>query len=336
MNDGGTPLIVACQEGHTEVVTTLLAANADVNKADNYGATPLMRRLPERPRRGRHDIDANAVVNHADNKVPTPLFVACQMGHTEVVAKLLAANASVDHADNEGATPLFIACQKGHTEVVTALLAANADVNHAMDDGGTSLQIACPKAGGGRQDATRGARPPRQNHIAKNNCTALQLAQMHEHPEVIQILERAQARSRMHALLPQHASSVHAAPAWLKIGVLVEVHLHEPSWNVTGHDPFEMNWFRGTCVAIGPGQARVEFDDISDQESHMIDDVRFEHLRPRPPTGNASCVGHGVSLRRLARRHVVACGACCAHCARFSSCRHHRSRDGEYQPAFKI
>ena len=107
---------------------------------------------------------------------------------------------------------------------------------------------------------------------------------MHEHPEVIQILERAQARSRMHALLPQHASSVHAAPAWLEIGVLVEVQLHEPSWNVTGLDPFEMNWFRGTCVAIGPGQASVEFDDISDQESHMIDDVRLEHLRPRPPT----------------------------------------------------
>jgi ankyrin repeat protein len=31
--DGETPLVVACILGHTEVVTTLLAANADANQA---------------------------------------------------------------------------------------------------------------------------------------------------------------------------------------------------------------------------------------------------------------------------------------------------------------
>ena len=41
-NDGTTPLYVACGgNGRAEVVTALLAENADVNKADNEGNTPL-------------------------------------------------------------------------------------------------------------------------------------------------------------------------------------------------------------------------------------------------------------------------------------------------------
>ena len=38
-NDGATPLHIACQEGHTEIVTKLLAANANVNQANNHGDT---------------------------------------------------------------------------------------------------------------------------------------------------------------------------------------------------------------------------------------------------------------------------------------------------------
>ena len=59
------------QEGHVEIVTKLIAANADVNQADMEGVTPL--------------------------------WIACQMGHTEVVTALIAANADVNqgaHDDN--------------------------------------------------------------------------------------------------------------------------------------------------------------------------------------------------------------------------------------------
>ena len=40
-NDGRTPLLAAAQNGHHEVVTALLAANATVDLAMNDGATPL-------------------------------------------------------------------------------------------------------------------------------------------------------------------------------------------------------------------------------------------------------------------------------------------------------
>ena len=42
-------------EGHTEVVTKLIAANADVNQADNDGTTPLYIACQEGPHRGRRE-----------------------------------------------------------------------------------------------------------------------------------------------------------------------------------------------------------------------------------------------------------------------------------------
>ena len=38
-NNGITPLLVACFNGHTEVAATLVDANADINQAINLGLT---------------------------------------------------------------------------------------------------------------------------------------------------------------------------------------------------------------------------------------------------------------------------------------------------------
>jgi len=88
-----TALYIACQEGHAGIVTTLVAANADVNAS--------------RPCDGGS----------------TPLRIACFMGHTEVVSSLIAANVDVNQAGNNGASPLYVASAFGHTEIVTKLLA---------------------------------------------------------------------------------------------------------------------------------------------------------------------------------------------------------------------
>ena len=76
--NGITPLCAACNSGHSEVVTTLLAANADVDQADTTSGL-------------------------------SPLYIACWKGHTEVGTKLLAANANVNQATYHGETPLFVA-----------------------------------------------------------------------------------------------------------------------------------------------------------------------------------------------------------------------------------
>ena len=61
---GVTPLLMASQNGHAEVVKLLLAAKADVNAAMTNGVTPL--------------------------------FIASEKGHTEIVKLLLAARADVN------------------------------------------------------------------------------------------------------------------------------------------------------------------------------------------------------------------------------------------------
>ena len=69
-----TPLFVAAERGHLQVIRLLLEANADKDKTFQDGATPL--------------------------------FIAAQNGHLEVVRLLLEANADKDKARQDGATPL--------------------------------------------------------------------------------------------------------------------------------------------------------------------------------------------------------------------------------------
>ena len=91
----GSPLIVAAQEGHHEVVAALIAAGASVDEASDTGRTPL--------------------------------YVAAENGHHEIATALLAARANVDLATNDGMTPLCWAARKGHVEVVRLLVRAGAD-----------------------------------------------------------------------------------------------------------------------------------------------------------------------------------------------------------------
>ncbi len=80
---GATPLQMASQNGHTEIVKLLLAAKADVNAAHTNGLTPL--------------------------------WMASQNGHTEIVKLLLAAQADANAAKTNGETPLWMASWKCHT-----------------------------------------------------------------------------------------------------------------------------------------------------------------------------------------------------------------------------
>ena len=84
-----SPLYAACEKGHVDAARLLLDKGAEVNPADEDGATPL--------------------------------FIACQEGHVDAARLLLDNGAEVDRATNDGRTPLSIAKQQGHSAVVALL-----------------------------------------------------------------------------------------------------------------------------------------------------------------------------------------------------------------------
>ncbi len=85
-------LIEAAENRKTELVKLLIAAGADVNRADKVGETPLNN--------------------------------AAYYGRTECVKLLIDAGADVNKADKFGETPLYKAEGRGHTECAELLRAA--------------------------------------------------------------------------------------------------------------------------------------------------------------------------------------------------------------------
>ena len=84
-NGGATPMIIAAEICHAEVLKMLLAAGANKDAAANDGVTPM--------------------------------YFAAQNGHAEVLQMLLAAGANKDAANNEGVTPVHWAAKNGHAAV---------------------------------------------------------------------------------------------------------------------------------------------------------------------------------------------------------------------------
>ncbi len=132
-------------------ITTLLAAGADVNRADASGTTALHCAVILHEHEGiRCLLAAGANVHARQGKARlTPLHRAAGQPEDEdkLIPPLLAAGADPNARDAKGRTPLHAAAELHRSEGIRLLLAAGADVNAQDEEGNTPMHIACESGG---------------------------------------------------------------------------------------------------------------------------------------------------------------------------------------------
>jgi len=110
-NAGIYPLILASQQGRSDVVSFLIEQDAEPNVVDHYG-------------------------NNA-------LWAACYAENSECIDTLICAGVDINHQNSaSGASALIFAASSGREAVVEQLLAAGADPNLKTHDEFTALDLA--------------------------------------------------------------------------------------------------------------------------------------------------------------------------------------------------
>lgn len=143
-----TPLFIAAQDGHADVVNVLLEHTTNPNQAStDDGATPVFMAA-----QNNHVGCLQALLgSNADPNLvttddgQTPIFAAAQQGHVKAVKVLLDCNSANPNkaTTDDGQTPIYAASQEGYCEVLEMLLDRNADPNVAETTAGaTPLWIA--------------------------------------------------------------------------------------------------------------------------------------------------------------------------------------------------
>lgn len=145
---GVTPLGVASERGHLEVMRALIDAGASVNNPTNEGVTPIHIACQFGPAAGVELLCRRG----ANVNTPCPLFAnagpllfATQLNKPRAIKVLIAAGAHVNGSDRKGWTPLHAAASFGHEKVVQSLLDGKADPQVATKKGESPLDVAFDK-----------------------------------------------------------------------------------------------------------------------------------------------------------------------------------------------
>jgi ankyrin repeat protein len=145
-SSGRSPLMYAVWYNHPEVTRLLVKAGANVNKKDNKGISALAHGAMENSVNACMIIlDAGAKVNSLDNFNRDALIHTAWEGKDDMVKILLDRGATIDQQDNEGETALMKAVQFEKHSTVRILLERGANRSLKNNNGKTALDIAKEK-----------------------------------------------------------------------------------------------------------------------------------------------------------------------------------------------
>eukprot|EP00733_Pompholyxophrys_punicea_P000342 Pompholyxophrys_punicea_v1_NODE_89_length_3617_cov_47.365806.p1 type:complete len:429 gc:universal NODE_89_length_3617_cov_47.365806:1173-2459(+) len=141
---GCSPLYLAAVQGHCAIAEALINAGADVNGRNQWQRTPLIAAAPGSEEMVTLLLAHNAEVNAKDDLQLTALHRACDntTNDTKIVSLLVDAGAQVNVLDNEQQTPLHWAAKSANPESVTLLLSLGADATLRDKDGLTVYDLA--------------------------------------------------------------------------------------------------------------------------------------------------------------------------------------------------
>lgn len=228
---GWTPLLIASNRGHMELVNNLLTNHARVDVFDIEGRSALHLAaehgflqvcdalltskafINSKSRVGRTALhlsamngfthlvkflirDHNAVIDILTLRKQTPLHLAAASGQIEVCKLLLELGASIDATDDLGQKPIHVAAQNNYSEVAKLFLQQHPSlVMGTSKDGNTCAHIAAMQ--GSVKVIEELMKFDRQGVITARNkltdATPLQLAAEGGHADVVKALVRAGA-----------------------------------------------------------------------------------------------------------------------------------------------
>ena len=137
--DGVNAFMMACHNGHTQIVELLLKKQVDPNAQDKDGVNAFM--------------------------------AACQNGHTQIVELLLKEQVDPNVQNKDGVNAFMVACASGQTQIVELLLKEQVDPNVQNKNGVNAFMWACQN--GHTQIVERLLNDINLNTTDKNGCTAL-------------------------------------------------------------------------------------------------------------------------------------------------------------------